>query len=74
MMAWVWVAVGATALIGVSLVVGLALARFLGTIADAASTLLDDDRWASAPLTRGIGDHQPPRHARRETLGVRAPD
>ncbi len=76
MIAWLWVAVGTATLIGVSLVVGLALARILGSIADAASTLQEQERWGSAPLTRGIGpsvDDRPPRHARRQTIASRLP-
>jgi hypothetical protein len=73
---WVWVPIGAAALIAVSLVVGLALARILGTISAAASRLLDEELWASAPLTRWIGpsaNDQPVRHARRP-LGLQAPE
>jgi hypothetical protein len=49
---WVWVVAGTAASIAVSLVVGLALARILGNIDRAASRLLDDARWAAAPLAR----------------------
>lgn len=66
MTAWVWVAIGTATLIGLSLVVGLALARILGIIADAGSRLLEEELWESAPLTRGIGPSvydRPPRHA-----------
>ena len=74
MVAWAWVVIGAATAIGVSLVVGLALARILGGIADAASRLRDEVYWASAPLTRAMGpgaDDQQRHHARRQTLGWR---
>lgn len=48
MTAWVWVAIGTATLIGVSLVAGLALARILGSIADAGSRLLEEELWGSA--------------------------
>ena len=74
MVAWAWVVIGAATAIGVSLVVGLALARLLGDIADAASRLRDEVCWASAPLTRAMGpgvDEQRRRYAGRQTLGWR---
>jgi hypothetical protein len=50
---WAWVAIGAAAWIGLSLLVGLAIARVVGSIAHAVSDLIDDEEaWASAPLTR----------------------
>jgi hypothetical protein len=74
MMAWEWVAIGVAAFVGVSLVVGLGLARILGNITDGASRLLEEVRWASAPLTRGMGpsaDRQWLRQSARHTVGLR---
>jgi hypothetical protein len=51
---WAWVAIAVTALAATSLLVGLAIATILGKIAHAASTLLDEESWASAPLTRAL--------------------
>ena len=52
MITWVWLAAGAAASIALSFIVGLALAKILGNIEDAASRLLEDARWATAPLAR----------------------
>lgn len=49
---WAWIAIGATALCVISVLVGLAIARILGEITRQASDLLDEQTWASAPLTR----------------------
>jgi hypothetical protein len=51
---WAWIAIGAGALIGVSLIVGLAVARILGGIADDVLKALDQELWSSAPATREI--------------------
>jgi hypothetical protein len=49
---WAWVGVGSAAL-GISgLVVGVALGRVLATVAEAASELLDNEYFASAPPAR----------------------
>jgi hypothetical protein len=77
MMAWEWVAIGVAALIGVSLVVGLGLARILGNITDDASRLLEEVRWASAPWIRWVGpsaDKQWLRQSARHTVELRARD
>jgi hypothetical protein len=58
MTVWGWIAIGAFVLMGVSLLVGLAIARILGTISDEISQLLDEDAWSSAPLARAIGTPQ----------------
>jgi hypothetical protein len=71
MITWVWLVVGAAASIGVSFVVGLALARIFGNIEDAASRLLRDARWAAAPLTREIRSsvELPRHHVERQSVG-----
>ena len=51
---WDWVAIGIGTAIGVPLLVGLAIARILGSIAADVSNLLDQEEWSSAPLTRAL--------------------
>jgi hypothetical protein len=51
---WAWIAIGASALIGVPLIVGLAVARILGGMAEDALRALDQELWSSAPATREI--------------------
>jgi hypothetical protein len=51
---WAWVAIGASALIGVPLLVGLAVARILGAMTEDALKALDQELWSSAPATREI--------------------
>jgi hypothetical protein len=51
---WDWVAIGVGTAIGVPLLVGLAIARILGSIAADVSNLLDQEEWSSAPLTRAL--------------------
>jgi hypothetical protein len=46
-----WIAATASAVAAGSLLIGLALARIFADIAHSA-TLVADDEWASAPLTR----------------------
>ena len=54
MTVWAWVAIGIGAAIGLALLVGLGIARILGSIATDVSSLLDQEQWSSAPLTRAI--------------------
>jgi hypothetical protein len=73
MTAWAWVVIGAAAEVGLSLLVGLVVGRILRIIGQAASTLLDDEVLASAPLTRAIvAADLSWRRAGREALGSRA--
>jgi hypothetical protein len=75
MTAWMWIGVGLAGLLAVSLPVGLATARILGTIGDEIGQLLEAEQWRSAPLTRdterlaeappiGIGAHARDRRSR----------
>lgn len=52
MTVWVWIGVGLAGLLAASLLVGLAIARILGTIGDELAQLLEAEPWTSAPLTR----------------------
>jgi len=54
MTVWAWVAIGIGAAIGLALIVGLGIARILGSIATEVSRLLDQEQWSSAPLTRAL--------------------
>jgi hypothetical protein len=51
---WVWIGVGLAGLLAASLLVGLAIARILGTIGDEITELLEAEPWTSAPLTREV--------------------
>jgi hypothetical protein len=52
MAVWVWVPIGGLALMAVPAVVGVAVARILGGIAEDVSRALDRELWSSAPLMR----------------------
>lgn len=52
MTAWGWVLIGVGSFVTVSLLVAFALARILGTIANEVTELVEQETWASAPLTR----------------------
>ncbi len=49
---WVWIAIGVASFLFLSLVVGLAFAWILGTIARRISELYETDDWATLPPTR----------------------
>jgi hypothetical protein len=49
---WAWIAVGAAAALGVSLLVGLAIAAVLGTIGREVGELVETESWSSAPPAR----------------------
>jgi hypothetical protein len=49
---WTWVGVSFGALLLLSCLIGVAVARILGDIAAGASELLEMESWASAPLAR----------------------
>jgi hypothetical protein len=49
---WGWIAVAAAAFAGVSIAVGLVIARILGSISSGLNQLLEDESWTAAPLTR----------------------
>jgi hypothetical protein len=62
MSVWVWIAIGAGSLIAFSLLVGLVIARILGSIGREVSHVLEAEAeaWATAPLT----------HATEERVGI----
>jgi hypothetical protein len=49
---WVWIAIGVGSFLVLSLLVGLALARILGTIARKTSELYENEVWSTLPPTR----------------------
>ena len=51
---FVWIGVGLAGLLALSFLVGLAIARILGTIGDQIALLLEAEPWTSAPLTREL--------------------
>jgi len=49
---WGWIAVAATAFAGVSIAVGLVIARVLGSISARLNQMFEDESWTTTPLTR----------------------
>ena len=47
---WAWTVIGAGALLGFSVLVGLAVGSILGSISREVSELLEMEPWSSAPL------------------------
>lgn len=53
---WVWIAIGVASFLFLSLVVALAFARILGTIAQGISELYETEDWVPLPTTRASKD------------------
>lgn len=51
---WGWIAVTAAAFVGLSIAVGLVIARILGSISAGLNLMFEEERWRSAPLTREV--------------------
>lgn len=51
---WAWLAIGTGSFLGLTVVVGLGLARVLGQISRDATELLEAEAWSAAPLTRAL--------------------
>lgn len=49
---WAWIVIGASAVLGLSVLVGLAIGAILGSISREVSELLEIEPWSSAPLTQ----------------------
>jgi xanthine dehydrogenase iron-sulfur cluster and FAD-binding subunit A len=74
MMVWERIAVAALAFAGLSIGLGLVIARILGSISAGLNRTLEDESWTSAPLTRAVEaavDDFSPLQARRATHGSR---
>lgn len=50
---WVWIAIALGSFVGLSLIIGFAVARILGTIGREISELYETEDWATLPPTRG---------------------
>jgi len=53
---WVWIAIALGSFLALSLIVGLAFARILGTIGRAVSELYETEDWATMPPTRAASE------------------
>jgi hypothetical protein len=53
---WFWIMIGVGSFLGLSLLIGLALARILGTIGREIGALYEADDWAMLPPTRAARD------------------
>jgi hypothetical protein len=63
---WVWIVIGVGSFLGLSLLVGFALATILGTIGRQISELQQTDDWATLPPTRAsneMNEQQPEEQA-----------
>ena len=59
---WFWIMIGVGSFLGLSLLIGLALARILGTIGRQIGELYETDDWAMLPPTRaskGVVEEHP---------------
>jgi hypothetical protein len=53
---WIWIMIGVGSFLGLSLLIGLALARILGTIGREIGGLYETEDWAMLPPTRPAKD------------------
>lgn len=70
---WVWIVVGPGLSLGLSFLVGIALARILGAIGRQISELYETENWATLPPTRASSQdrEQQPDEAEAESSRVR---
>lgn len=71
---WVWVAIGLGSFFSLSIVVGFAVARILGTIGRQISELHETEMWTSAAPTRALedaGNEQPQEVATKRRAVIR---
>jgi hypothetical protein len=61
MTVWGWIEVAAAALAGLSIAVGLAISRILGSISAGLNQMFEDESWTSAPLTRDTERSETPK-------------
>jgi hypothetical protein len=68
---WTWIVIAAFSWTGFSLLVGLTIARVLGSISHRSSDLIDAeaDTWVFAPLTREIEQRSGIDRTRRIAVG-----
>jgi len=67
MTVWAWIGVVVAGLLAVSLLVGLAVARVLGTVSGEIGQLLEAEGWTAAPLTREMARPAQAGHGGSET-------
>jgi hypothetical protein len=69
---WFWIMIGVGSFLALSLVIGLALARILGTIGRQISGLYETDGWAMLPPTRASKDaeEEQPEEVEAKSSGV----
>jgi hypothetical protein len=53
---WLWIVIGAGLWLGLSVVLGMGLARLIGTFERRASESHEPEEWAVRPPTRSSGD------------------
>ncbi len=71
---WLWVTVGLVSFLALPLLVGLAVARILGTIGREVSELYEMETWSSMPPARALedaGDEQPQEVATKRRRVIR---
>ena len=59
---WIWIVIGLGSFVGLSLLIGFAFARILGTIGREIGELYETETWAALPPTRSAksGKEQDP--------------
>jgi hypothetical protein len=69
---WVWIMTGVGSFLGLSLLVGFALARILGTIGRQIGGLYQTEDWTMLPPTRAAKDveEEHPEEAGAKSWGV----
>jgi hypothetical protein len=69
---WVWIMIGVGSFLGLSLLVGFALARILGTIGRQISGLYETEDWSMLPPTRAAKDveEEQPEEVEAKSSGV----
>jgi hypothetical protein len=69
---WTWIPIGIGSFLFVSLLVGLFVARVLGTVSHAATELYETEMWALMPPSRTVRDAEPQAdESERDTRVVR---
>ncbi len=64
---WIWIVIGTGSFVGLSLLIGFAFARILGTIGREIGELYERETWAALPPTRaakGVNSRIRPRSMR----------
>ena len=69
---WFWILIGVGSFLGLSLLMGFALARILGTIGRQIGELYETENWAMLPPTRAAKDvtEEQPEEVEAKSSGV----